>query len=188
MRRFGCGILVALACEVASGQPEPQRNEFEVASVKPSPPPVGGMLMVRMSGGPGRPDPTLFTCENCSLSNLITIAYGIQHYQLSGVDWLQASMFDVNAKVPKGATQDQFKLMLQSLLADRFKLAVHHESKDLPVYELVVAKGGRSSRSRWRTSRPRTTRRTQRHPAHPRRRPPSSVRTDIRNWRLAVRG
>lgn len=116
--------------------------EFEVASIKPSPPPSGGMMFVGQRGGPGTADPTLFTCENFSLSNLITLAYGIQHYQLSGPDWLQASIFDVSARVPKEATRDQFKLMLQNLLADRFKLAVHHESKDLPVYELVIAKGG----------------------------------------------
>jgi len=95
-----------------------------------------------MKGGPGSQDPTLFTCEKLSLSNLITMAYGIDINQLSGPDWLQTWMFDVSARVPKGATWDQFKLMLQNLLADRFKLTVHHESKDLPAYELVIAKGG----------------------------------------------
>jgi uncharacterized protein (TIGR03435 family) len=142
MRRFACGVLVALACEAANGQPEPQRPEFEIASVKVSPPAISGMIRVWANGGPGTKDPTLFTCENFSLSNLITMAYGIEHYRLSGPDWLQASMFDISARVPKGATRDQFKLMLQNLLADRFKLAVYHEPKDLPVYELVIAKAG----------------------------------------------
>jgi uncharacterized protein (TIGR03435 family) len=94
------------------------------------------------NGGPGTKDPGLFTCQNYSLANLITAAYSIDHYQLSAPDWLTTLKFDITARVPEGATRNQFKLMLQNLLAERFKLAIHMETRDLPVYELVVAKNG----------------------------------------------
>ena len=188
MRCLACVILVALACEAASGQLERRGPEFEVASVKPSQPPTGGPFRVGTSGGPGSKDPTLWACENFSLSNLITMAYGIAHYQLSGPDWLGASMFDVTARVPEGATRDQFKLMLQNLLAERFKLTVHHESKDLPVYELAIAKGGPKLKESVEDVAPKddTTDAAPSRPPTPA--PPNSVRTDIRSWRLAVQG
>jgi uncharacterized protein (TIGR03435 family) len=50
--------------------------------------------------------------------------------------------FDLAAKVPEGATAEQFRQMLQGMLADRFKLVAHFESKEMPIYELAVAKGG----------------------------------------------
>lgn len=116
--------------------------EFEVASIKPSPPPEGRGIRVSCTGGPGSKDPTLFTCENMSLNNLVCNAYEIAYYQLSAPDWGMQTRFHVNARVPAGATKEQFRLMLQKLLADRFKLVVHHETKDFQKYELVVAKGG----------------------------------------------
>jgi uncharacterized protein (TIGR03435 family) len=70
------------------------------------------------------------------------MAYGIQSFQLKGPDWLGNTRFDVNARVPPGATRDQYHLMLQNLLAERFKLALHHETKEVTTYDLVVAKGG----------------------------------------------
>jgi uncharacterized protein (TIGR03435 family) len=55
---------------------------------------------------------------------------------------MDTERFDIVAKVPKGATKDDVKLMLQNLLAERFKLTLHHEKKDLPMYALVVGKNG----------------------------------------------
>jgi uncharacterized protein (TIGR03435 family) len=72
----------------------------------------------------------------------VTQAYDIQYYQLSGPDWIEGERFDVSAKVPEGATKDQFRLMLQNLLGDRFKLVVHRGVKEAQVYDLVVADGG----------------------------------------------
>lgn len=116
--------------------------EFEVASIKPSPPPEGRGIMVRCTGGPGSKDPTLFSCENMSLNNLVCNAYDIAFYQLKAPDWGMQTRFHVNARVPARATKEQFKVMLQHLLAERFKLVVHHETKDFQKWELVVAKGG----------------------------------------------
>jgi uncharacterized protein (TIGR03435 family) len=70
------------------------------------------------------------------------MAYGVGRYQLSAPDWLNSARFDINARVPPGATTDQYRLMLQNLLAERFKLALHHETREIPIYEMTVAKNG----------------------------------------------
>ena len=124
----------------AAAQESPQsapRLEFEVASVKPSAPLTGGRVLVG-----GRSDPGRATYNNMSLKNLIGLAYKVKPYQISGPGFLDTDRFDITAKLPEGAGQDQVYLMLQSLLADRFKLTLHHETKELPLYELTVAKGG----------------------------------------------
>ena len=117
---------------------------FEVASIKPSPPPTGGGRMGgRMRGGPGTDDPTLFTCENSGLAALLIFAYDIKDYQYSGPEWTQFTRFTVSATVPPGATREQFRQMMRNLLAERFKLTVHHEKKDMVAsYDLVVARNG----------------------------------------------
>lgn len=116
---------------------------FEVASIKPSPPPdhTRGMR-VSAHGGPGTDDPERFTAENFDLSNLVTMAYGIDRYQLSAPDWLEGARFDIVAKVPAGTTMEQFSLMMRNLLAERFKLEVHHDQKAMQSYEMTVGKNG----------------------------------------------
>jgi uncharacterized protein (TIGR03435 family) len=137
---IGQAFLVALAClGIAYAQPP----QFEVASVKPSTPPAGGRNtppVVR--GGPGSTDPALARFDNVDLDSLITMSYGIARFQLSGPDWMKTARFDINARVPLGTTIDQYRLMLQNLLAERFKLTLHHETKEMVTYQLVVAKGG----------------------------------------------
>jgi uncharacterized protein (TIGR03435 family) len=115
---------------------------FEVASIKPAPPPTGGMILVMMSGGPGSADPGRVTFTNMTVKNILMRAYEVKSYQISGPGWLDSERFDIVAKVPQGATKEQFALMIQNLLAERFKLTLHHEKKDLPMYALVVAKNG----------------------------------------------
>ena len=77
-----------------------------------------------------------------NLGNLIATAYNIMHFQLTGPDWMQNQRFEVVAKVPEGSTKEQLFLMLQNALAERFKLAIHHEMKDMQKYELTVPKNG----------------------------------------------
>jgi uncharacterized protein (TIGR03435 family) len=100
------------------------------------------MVVVGCRGGPGTNDPTLYTCQNISLSNLVTMAYGVAYYQLAAPDWATMARFDFRAKIPEGATKEQLALMMQSLLADRFQLAVHRESREIQRFELTVAKNG----------------------------------------------
>ncbi|HLK65704.1 MAG TPA: TIGR03435 family protein [Bryobacteraceae bacterium] len=111
--------------------------EFEVASVKPAAPMTGGFMRMGMRVDQGRMD-----YENVSLKDCIRTAYRLKDFQVSGPDWLGNTRFDISAKLPEGTTKDQVPEMLQSLLADRFKLTVHHDSKLHDSYALVVGKGG----------------------------------------------
>jgi uncharacterized protein (TIGR03435 family) len=133
-------FVVALAC---LGIAHAQIPKFEVASVKPSAPfiPASGSRQV-VRGGPESSDPALARFDNVNLFSLVMMAYGIQSFQLSGPDWLNSARFGINARVPQGATRDQYRMMLQDLLAERFKLALHHQTKEATGYELVVAKNG----------------------------------------------
>lgn len=117
--------------------------EFEVASIKPSPEPdpVKGYV-AGCNGGPESKNPVLFRCSNMNLPNLITRAYDIMNYQLSAPESMRDQRFDIAARVPEGATRDQLRLMIQHMLIERFKLAVHYESREMPKYYLTVAKGG----------------------------------------------
>jgi uncharacterized protein (TIGR03435 family) len=143
MNRPQLAVLLTISVRVgAYGQSAAADSSFDVVSIRPSEPPKGNGMRVGARGGPGTPDPIRFTCENCSLSNLVTQAYTIRSYQLSGPRWLNTERFDIVAKIPEGATREQFRLMQQNLLVERFKLAVHQEQKEMSIFELVVAKNG----------------------------------------------
>jgi uncharacterized protein (TIGR03435 family) len=137
-----CAGLLALTVWTVSAQTGEASPAFDVASVKAAAPMVGNRLMVRMQGGPGSPDPGQINYTNVSLKNLLMVGYNVKGYQLSGPGWLDSERYDIVAKIPKGATKEQFQLMMQNLLAERFKLKLHRESKELPIYALVVAKNG----------------------------------------------
>jgi uncharacterized protein (TIGR03435 family) len=141
-RLVWCAIVTILACGVTSGQATDPALAFEVASIKQAPPPTGQTVMSKARGGPGTDDPTSFDCENCNLTRLITMAYNLRSYELFAPDWLAGARFNVAARVRPGATKEEFRVMLQNFLAERFKLRCHREMRDTPGYELVVAKGG----------------------------------------------
>jgi uncharacterized protein (TIGR03435 family) len=147
-----CAPFLALAFAWAGAYAQSTaKPEFEVASIKPSPPYSPGVgFAVACRGGPETSDPSLFVCENYSHLNMVLHAYGIEYYQLSAPDWMLATRFDLRATVPEGAQKEQLRLMLQNLLADRFKLKVHHELRDIQRYELKVARGG----SKFKESKP----------------------------------
>jgi uncharacterized protein (TIGR03435 family) len=116
-----------------------QTPQFEVASIKPSPP---GATRGRMSGGPETDDPGMFSCENITLAALVITSFNLPNYRYSGPDWMRSVRFNIAAKIPPGTTKEQFFLMMQNLFADRFKLQFHWEKKEMQTYNLVVAKGG----------------------------------------------
>src|SRR6185312_4345924 len=130
----------------AQGQTADKSLTFEVASVKPAAPPSAngrGMIMFRApSGGPGTKDPGRINYPFISLKNLLMNAYDVKNYQITGPGWLDTERFDINATMPPETTKEQFRVMLQNLLAERFKVAIHRESKELPAYVLTVGKGG----------------------------------------------
>ena len=126
-----------------TGQESTGKIQFEVASVRPSPPDDGGPRGINeSSGGPGTGNPGRYRATNMSISGLVMQAYNVKPYQLNGPAWLATTRFEVNAKVPAGATKEQFRLMLQNFLAERFQMVTHRETKESQVFELVQAKGG----------------------------------------------
>ena len=125
--------VLGLSIPGVHGQSAP---EFEVASVKPHA--SGGSPHVSIAGDPGR-----LTFTNITVRGLIREAYGLKIYPpLRGPDPLSTDRYDVIAKVPPDASKEQRMLMLQRLLAERFKLVVHRETKELPIYSLVAGKNG----------------------------------------------
>src|SRR5262245_61875245 len=88
--------------------------------------------------------PGTFTATNGSLEELIRWAYQVKKYQISGPAWLNddAECFDVAAKTSPEMKDLQIRQMVQTLLAERFKLALHRETRTLPIYDLLVAKNG----------------------------------------------
>lgn len=134
--------LIVLTSFTAFGQ-QAAAPAFDVASVKPAPPPSEHRIMISMSGGPGDSnDPGRVNWENVSLRDMMRAAYGVKDYQISGPDWMNSTRFIVEAKLPPNTSKEQYAMMWQTLLKERFSLAVHRETKDLPAYALVVAKGG----------------------------------------------
>ena len=111
---------------------------FDVASVKPSAHAVGKDYRPRVEPTGGR-----FTAHNASLKDLILAAYNLDRYQLSGGPaWLDEDEFDVDARPASDASPDDVRLMLRSLLADRFALVVSSGRKEMRQYALLVDKGG----------------------------------------------
>ena len=115
-----------------------QRLTFEVASVKVSHAESGAY----MAGGPGSPDPTQFTFVRASMGALLRRAFAIDTFQLVTPSGLPNAYFDIHAKVPPGTTDPEFDEMLRNLLSERFSLEAHHESREMPGYELVAPKIG----------------------------------------------
>ena len=142
----GAGLAL-FASSMAFGQSTATLPSFEVASVKvaeqPKPDAQGRLFVMRgCRGGPGTSDPGTLTCDNTPLKQLLVKAYDLKNYQVEGPAWLDSDGFHIVAKIPAGTSKQQFNLMLQSLLAERFKVAVHRETKTLPVYALTVGKNG----------------------------------------------
>ncbi len=131
------GLIFFTSFAAFAQQPAATRPAFEVASVKPAPPPTDNRMRVGMSGDAGR-----VNFSNVTLINIMTRAYNVKDKQILGPDWLKSERYDIVATLPAGAPRDQIPLMLQTLLEDRFKLALHRETKVLPIYALVVGKNG----------------------------------------------
>ena len=107
---------------------------FDVASVK------------SIGTGPGREQlqstPTSLTIRNVTLTFCIQWAYDVRRDQIMRPSWLNTEKYDIVAKAGGPSTEAQLRQMLQAMLAERFKLTFHRETKTIPVYEMVVGKGG----------------------------------------------
>jgi uncharacterized protein (TIGR03435 family) len=133
-------VLGLVACGAAFGQNAGGKLEFEAASVKRSAPPANDRVLIGGRGGPGSADPGRVVYSFMPLKSLLAIAYGVKPYQISGPGWLDIERYDIVATIPDGTNKQQFPFMLQNLLTERFGIALHHEMRELPLYELSVAK------------------------------------------------
>jgi uncharacterized protein (TIGR03435 family) len=135
-------LWMTFAACAAFGQAPAAAPAFEVASVKPSGPLnpeliKSGKMPIGLKIDAARVD-----IGSLSLADLIRMAYRVKQYQISGPDWMSTERFDVHAKLPDGASSEQVPEMLQALLAERFKLTIHRESKEHAMYALIVGKNG----------------------------------------------
>jgi bla regulator protein blaR1 len=106
---------------------------FEVASIKPAAPDQRGQF-IRPGANGG------LNITNMPLKEMMIIAWRVQPFQISGgPSWIESQRYDISTKPDHKPKPDELWLMLQSLLADRFQLKIHHETKELPIYALVVA-------------------------------------------------
>jgi uncharacterized protein (TIGR03435 family) len=132
---YQVGIRVALLLGFAAMAMAQSVRVFDVASIKPAP---DGVKMSQTTWDPGR-----LYANNVTLSQLIQWAYTVTDAQVAGgPGWLNSRLFNMEAKVMGAHTREELLLMLQPLLAERFKLALHRETKEQTVYVLTVHKNG----------------------------------------------
>lgn len=127
-------LLVAAVAALAA-----DAARFEVASIRPADPQIRpGRL-----GSQIQTSPSLLAARASTLKELIAAAYAVEIYQVAGGPaWADAARFAVDAKPASPARREQLLLMLRPLLAERFQLAFHRETRELSVYALTVARNG----------------------------------------------
>ena len=127
-------LLLAAYTGIAVGQALPA---FEVASVRMEKDADPNHVNSHWSGRPGK-----LTATGISLRDIVQSAYGVKTYQIKGSDSLTSERYDIQAEWPADTPKEEFPLMLQSLLIERFKFTHHREPKILPVFALRRAKAG----------------------------------------------
>jgi uncharacterized protein (TIGR03435 family) len=129
---------ICLTTSVASGEPTtPARLTFEVASIKASQPGNGIYTIKPLPGGSG------YTAQNAPVKLMISLMYKVPMRQIiGGPDWINTDPYDVEARADGSHSVDDLHIMFQNLLADRFNLKFHKETREGPVYALTVDKSG----------------------------------------------
>ncbi len=133
--------------QTQTAQTSPPRLSFEVASIRPSPPLDMAKLAAEIRAGNmprfgAQVDGSLAEYRYMPLKSLIANAYGVKPYEVAGPQWLSTERFDIEARLPSGASKDDAPQMLQALLAERFGMVAHRDSEEQKVLALVVANGG----------------------------------------------
>jgi uncharacterized protein (TIGR03435 family) len=132
-------VLLLAAAGLMAGQ------TFDAASVKSAGRNVIPGVSFQMRGGPGTSDPGRIS-YNQNLIFILEKAWDVPIDQLAGPAWLMdlssQDFYAIAATLPTGTTREQFQKMLQNLLIERFQIKLHHETRNFPGYELVVAPGG----------------------------------------------
>jgi uncharacterized protein (TIGR03435 family) len=138
MKKIALFVVIA-AVTLAQTPGSEKKAEFEVASIKPSTVKDGSFTYEFPPGG-------RFSGRNLTVQNLLRIAYELQDYQISGSQgWITSAGFDIEARAAASTgnlSRQQVLEMVQALLADRFHLVLHRETRQLPIYALLVGKTG----------------------------------------------
>jgi len=132
-------LLLAVGAAIITGIVAAQTAVFDVASVKPNLDVDSRLRMQFLPGGK-------FTATAATLPALVRHAYGVRDIQVTGArGWMTSDRFDITAASEAASgklPEEQLRRMLQALLAERFQLKLHKESKEMPIYALVVGKSG----------------------------------------------
>ncbi len=149
MRKESRGLVAAgLAAAIAMfGQTPAPKLEFEVASIKPAPPFSPAMMQAGKMHLGMNIDGARVDIGGMPIVALLPQAFRVKQYQVVGASVpeimnVNGERWDILAKLPEGATQEQIPDMLLSLLVDRFKMTYHRETRQLSVYGLIVGKNG----------------------------------------------
>jgi uncharacterized protein (TIGR03435 family) len=157
--KFGIGLIILAVMPALSQSPAAQQPSFEVASVKPvqfGPGPKGPVDVTLGCHGTDSHSPGITLPMGRCISRfeplrmVIALAYDVPPALLYpyegkvviGPAWINSEIYDIEAKAESPTTEAQLKLMLQTLLAERFKLKLHREEREMPVYALVAGKNG----------------------------------------------
>jgi uncharacterized protein (TIGR03435 family) len=135
-RRTVAAFLISTGAAIAQVAETDSKPQFEVASIRQAAPgsPAYRMGLTFVPGG-------RFTVTNYTLKELIELAWEIQPFRISGGPaWIDSVRYNVSAKADHDIEWKEATLMIQSLLIDRFQLAIHHDAKDLPIYALILAR------------------------------------------------
>jgi len=137
----GAGWIIAVLLGV-SVYTQPSNPKFEVASIKPTVPITSGPLDTLLKAVFPRFQPGgLFTAQQVTVQQLVMLAYDLKPYQVvGGPKWMREDHFQINAKAGTNASTDQMKMMIPSLLVDRFKLVTHTEQREIRYQALVLAR------------------------------------------------
>jgi uncharacterized protein (TIGR03435 family) len=136
MKPRAVSLLLVVLAGITSGQGQPEKPTFEVASIKPSDPNPSNTVWIGMDANAGMVRYTNITLRDC-----IRAAYRLRDFQVQGPDWIRDARYEITAKLGAGTT-DQIPEMLQSLLEERFKLSIRRSTKEQQVYALVLGKNG----------------------------------------------
>jgi uncharacterized protein (TIGR03435 family) len=135
--RAGMRLGMVLLASVVLPQVAGAQEAFAAATIRPS-----AAAVKFEHDGKTETTPGMLRMQDVTVNTCIKWAYGVQDSQIAGPEWMQSEHFDITAKADHPAGEVQMKVMMQGLLAERFKLAFHRQQKELKSFALMVAKGG----------------------------------------------
>ena len=137
---LACAVISAGVCR-AQAQPQTAAAVFEVAAIRAASLPTPDTVRSGQFRIGSRINGASLDFNFVSLADLLPYAFRVKSFQIAGPSWMRESRWNIQAKLPEGASQDQVPEMMQALLVERFQLSIHREKREQPVYELIAGKG-----------------------------------------------